>query len=403
LTLFAADVYIPPPFAALAREARPLERGFHRVTQTSPAPGASDDERAAVCALAAVEGVGARSLELLVASFGSLASAVQAGPAALSAVEGLRPRTIEALRAAGDLAVAGRRLLERARGLGASVLQPADEGYPSRLRRAASPPPVLYVLGDLGDRPGVAVVGSRRSDDYGLRMAEKVADVACRAGLDVVSGGAEGVDHRSHQTALVRGGRTVAVVGTGLANPYPAAHRDLYERISLQGAVVSEFPPDAGGHRSHFPRRNRTMAGLCDAVVLVRGDAASGALTTCEAAAELQRPVYCVPGRVDEKLSEAPNGWLARRGGRALLTGEELLSSFGLTDKALGPVVERPATTKLEGAKARLHAALGPSPRHVDEVAAQAGLTASEALAGLLELELSGLCAARPGMYFARR
>jgi DNA processing protein len=145
------------------------------------------------------------------------------------------------------------------------------------------------------------------------------------------------------------------------------------------------------------------MAGLCDAVVLVRGDGASGALTTCEAAAELQRPVFCIPGRVDEKLAEAPNGWLARRGGRAMLTGEELLASFGLTDQALGPAVERTAAPKLEGAKARLHAALGPSPLHVDEVAAKAGLTTPEALAGLLELELSGLCAARPGMYFARR
>jgi DNA processing protein len=366
-------------------------------------PELNDDERAAVCALAAVEGVGPRSLELLAGSFGSLRAAVAAGPEAIGAVEGLRPRTVAALREAGDLAAAGRRLLERSRALGATVLQPSDESYPGRLRRAASPPTVLYVLGDLGDRPGVAVVGSRRSDDYGLRMAERVADVACRAGLDVVSGGAEGVDHRAHQTALVRGGRTVAVVGTGLANPYPAGHRDLYERIARQGAVVSEFPPDAGGHRSHFPRRNRTMAGLCDAVVLVRGDAASGALTTCEAAVELQRPVYCVPGRVDEKLAEAPNGWLARRGGRALLTGEELLSSFGLTDQALGPVVERPAAPKLDGTQARLHAALGPSPRHIDEVAVQAGLTTSEALAGLLELELSGLCAARPGMYFARR
>jgi DNA processing protein len=135
----------------------------------------------------------------------------------------------------------------------------------------------------------------------------------------------------------------------------------------------------------------------------VRGDAASGALGTCEAALSLGRPVYCVPGRVDEKLSEAPNGWLAGRGGKALVTGEELLPAFGLTDKALGPGGPvRPAPV-LQGAAASLYGALGPSPVHVDVLAAKAGLTAAQALAELLSLELAGLCSARPGMYFARR
>jgi len=377
-------------------------------------------ERGATCALAAVPGIGPQSLQLLLTAFGSLAAAVSAGPAKLSAAPGLRTDGARALLASGDLVARGESILQLARQIGARVLLAGEPDYPPRLAAAEQRPPVLYVLAEQlpwadARRPAVAVVGSRQADEYGLIQSRRVASLVCRSGGDLYSGGAYGVDEAAHRQVLELGGRTVAVVGTGLCNTYPRSHAVLFSDIARSGALVSEFPPDAGGQRSHFPQRNRTLAGLSDAVVLVRGQEGSGALGTCEAATRLQRPVFAVPGRLDEPDAWAPNSLLSAGTARALVTGSELwnvlggASSTGLASPAPAEmsdpramVPERPMAS-LEGPARSLYAALGPAPRHVDALASEAGVAASEALAGLLELELAGLCVARPGMYFARR
>lgn len=370
----------------------------------------SEAERAATCALAGLGGIGGQSLGLLRQAWGSLAAAVARGGEELSKTPGLRVDGVESLRRAPDLERRGRWLLEQARALGATVLVAGDADYPATLSGASGAPPVLYVLGSLQPARRAAIVGSRRADDYGLERARAVAATVCQAGLEVVSGGAEGVDRAAHEQAIRMEGRTVAVVGSGLLNPYPAAHRSLYERIAQHGAVVSEFALDSGGQRTHFPQRNRTIAGLSDAVAFVRGDERSGALSTCETARRLGRPVFAVPGQVGDPLAAAPNAWLASERARVTLDGRELVRALLGHAPSGGPVSERPAIDapaplpeNVTEAGRRVLAALGPAPRHVDELAAEAELGTAETLAELLSLELSGLCVARPGKYFLRR
>ena len=370
-------------------------------------PARRDDEaeRSALAALASVPGVGGKSLALLRQAYGSLAAAVARGSRELSTVAGLREDVVRGLQAAPELEKRGAWLLSKAREIGARVVVVGEPGYPEPLARTAAPPPLLYFFGELSEARKVAVVGSRESDGYGVDQARRLVARLCAAGVDVVSGGAVGVDQAAHEKALELGGRTVAVVGTGLLNPYPAEHRGLYERIARAGAVVSEFALDAGGQPGHFPRRNRTIAGLSDAVVITRGKAASGALSTCAAARKAGRPVFAVPGRADEPLAVAPNALLSSGEARALVTGEELLRALSLpvVEPAAEPVQSVVDLAGLPAGAQKLFQALGPSPRYVDELATEAGLSPSQALVDLLTLELAGLCATKPGKYFLRR
>ncbi len=368
-------------------------------------PRVDESERAALAALSGLAGVGGKSLDLLRQAYGSLAAAAAQGGRALASIEGLRADVVESLQAAPDLEKRGAWLLAKAREIGATVLTLTEPGYPPLLAEAPSPPPVLYVLGELDDARRVAVVGSRSSDDYGIDQARRLVARLCAGGVEVVSGGAFGVDQASHERALELGGRTVAVVGTGLLKPYPADHAALYRRIAKSGAVVSEFALDGGGQPGHFPRRNRTIAGLSDAVVITRGRATSGALSTCAAAKRAGREVFAVPGRADEPLAAAPNALLSSGEAKALVTGAEVFRALNLAvaEPAAEPEKAVVDLSRFSPGAQKLLAALGPSPRHVDDLAHEAGLDSAQALVELLSLELSGLCATRPGKYFLRR
>jgi DNA processing protein len=374
--------------------------------------GVSDAERAAACALAGLAGIGAQSLSLIRTAFGSLAEAVRRPAAELANVPGLRADGIESLRKSKPLELRGEWLLTQARRLGSSIFLLGEADYPSLLASSLGPPPVLYVRGSLPDVRRVSVVGTRYPDDYGQERTRVLVDHICSSGLEVTSGGAEGIDATAHRRALERGARTVAVIGSGFLNPFPASHRKLFDQIAEQGALVSEFAVDAGGNRTHFPQRNRTMAGLSEAVVITRGKADSGALMTCQAAFRNGRSVFAVPGNVGDPLAAAPNQMLVQ-GARAVLSGAEVVKALGL---AVQPVDTRSESSN-GGARGpapadvstlpigmqRLYAALGPAPRHVDDIAAEAGTSSSEALGLLLQLELANLCVARPGAHFVRR
>lgn len=363
-----------------------------------------DDERAATCALAGLGGVGAVAVALLRARYGRLADAVKRPPSELAAVPGLRADAATALAAARDLPGRGRWLLAKAHEIKASVLVAGEAAYPRQLADAGSPPPVLYLLGTWREEARrVAVVGSRRSDAYGLEATRKLVRRLVASGVEVVSGGAEGVDAAAHVATIEAGGRTVGVVGTGLLSAYPASHAELYRRIAEHGALVSEFALDAGGQKSHFPQRNRTLAGVSEVVVITRGRENSGAVITCTAARDLGRPIFAVPGDVSLPESHAPNTLLASGGALAALDGAEVVKALGLPVGPEAPAPVRALPPTLSDGARRVYGALGPAARHVDELAADLAVPTSALLAGLLELELAGLCAARPGKYFSRR
>lgn len=383
--------------------------GAGRVASAALRPS-FDDETRALCALTSLAGVGNLALERFRVAHGSLAAAVSQGGVALSRIPGLRTDAVSSLKATPDLERRGRWLTDKAAELGARVLVRGGPGYPALLESASGPPPVLYVLGELElanvTHRRVAVVGSRSADPYAIKVTRTVVDNLAGAGLEIVSGGAEGVDCAAHARALEVGARTVAVLGNGLLQQRNHSNRRLFDDIARHGAVISEFAMDSGGQRNHFPQRNRTIAGLSEAVIITRGLQRSGAGQTCEAAHRLGRPVFAVPGNVTEDRSATPNQLLRDGIARAALDGSEVARVLGLgTGTVAMPAISPPAAVSgnlSPGARAVLDA-LGPAPRHVDELAGASGLSVGETLAELLVLEMAGLCVTRPGKYFLRR
>ncbi len=281
-----------------------------------------------------------------------------------------------------------------------STLRPGDGRYPDALARVADPPAELRLVGSLG-RPAarVAIVGARRADEYGRDLARSLAAGLARAGVSVISGGARGIDAEAHEGALEAGGHTVAVLGTGVDRVYPAGHRDLFERIvEAGGALLSELPDGTPAWKANFPRRNRIVSGMSDAVVVVRAGEKSGALITADWARAQGVPLLAVPGDVRDELSAGPLA-LLRRGARVAASAEDVLAALGV-----GAPARLQMTLPALGAReSALLTALGRRPRHADDLARAAGLATGAALAGLLSLEIEGLCEQRPGHYFLRR
>jgi DNA processing protein len=280
------------------------------------------------------------------------------------------------------------------------TIRPGDGLYPDALARVADRPPELRLVGSLGSATiRVALVGSRDCDEYGADLARELARDLARAGVSVVSGGARGVDAAAHEGALEAGGHTVAVLGTGVDVAYPAGHRDLFARVvGAGGALLSEQPDGTPGWKGNFPRRNRIVSGMSDAVVVVRAGERSGALVTADWARSQGVPLFAVPGDVRDPLSTGPLG-LLRRGARVAASAEDVLGSLGIA----APRPRQAELPVLDATGSALLSALARRPRHADEVARAAGLSPGATLAGLLALEIEGLCEQRPGHYFLRR
>jgi len=269
---------------------------------------AVEDHVVALLALQSVPGLGLAAIRRLYERFGSGSDAL-AGARALSskelcrvAGERFRPttETLPALRRP-DLR-SPRQTLRRARELGLRVIPLGDPAYPARVMDLADPPPVVFVEGrgwpDLEDV--VAIVGTRRASPYGRRVARRLARDLARRGWTVVSGMAAGIDSVAHEAALDAGGATIGVLGSGHERDYPPSNRALFSRMRDAGWLVSEFAPTVGPTRRAFPRRNRVIAALARAVVVVEAGERSGALNTAEHATEIGREVLAVPHRVDD-------------------------------------------------------------------------------------------------------
>jgi DNA processing protein len=286
-----------------------------------------------------------------------------------------------------------------------------DAGYPAPLRELALPPPVLYCLGEIPDRPAVAVVGSRAADAYGREAATRFARELAAAGLTIVSGLARGVDSAAHRGALAAAeGRTVGVLGCGLDIAYPPGTDRLRRQMAEHGAVITEFPFGTTPQRWNFPVRNRIIAALACGTLVVQGEARSGSLITARLALELGRDVYAVPGRIFDSRSVGPNR-LIRDGALAAGSPRDILESLPLAVQdrlpagPLPPAVpgrEAPAGVSAEAA--RLLAALTPGELLPPEtLAATSGLEIDRILALLLELELGGHIRREPGPAWCRR
>jgi len=304
-------------------------------------------------------------------------------PFAVLAARGLSGRVLKAAEAAAAREAPA--LLERLAARGWRWVSPESADFPSLLLHVSDPPLGLFVRGQLDGGPAVAVVGSRRATAYGRQVAGLLGRELAAAGVTVVSGMARGVDAAAHRGALEAGGRTVAVWGTGPDRVYPREHAGLAEDIAASGALVTEYPPGTAPRRYHFPERNRILAGMAHATVVVEAAARSGALVTARLALDEGREVFAVPGNILSELSVGPNA-LLRLGAQPLLTARDAL--------AVLPGVEAPAgAPAAAGEKAGdpLWGALGPGESlAVDEIAARSGRPLPEVLARILEAELEG-------------
>jgi DNA processing protein len=356
--------------------------------------------------LKSVPGIGNHLFKRLIDRFGTPQAVLQAPAAELLAVEGITERTASALRsrrwpegAAAEIDDAHRR--------GFRLIPLTHADYPRLLREIPDPPPLLYAAGDLGacERP-VAVVGSRNATAYGAAMARQLgADLAC-LGFTVVSGMAIGIDAAAHEGALSVRGRTVAVLGSGLANVYPPRHRGLFERISAGGAVISEFPLTVGPEAHHFPIRNRVISGISLGTVVVEASRNSGSLITARLAAEQNREVFAVPGSIQSFKSMGTHH-LIKQGAKLVENAQDIVSELGhfLAGPAAG--VARPRALPIEArhalteAETKVYHALGPYPLHIDELVRRLAMDAGRLAGILLQLELKGIVTQQAGKLFA--
>ena len=283
--------------------------------------------------LSFTDGLGPTLISRVVEIAGSAAAACEATAGVLKSVEGIGTARAESiawsLRRAKSLAAAER---DRCGAAGVSVLCPEDEAFPVALATVPAPPPVLYVKGGLEPRDlnGFAIVGSRKCSLYGREQADRFAALLAGAGFTVVSGGARGVDSAAHRGAMSHpAGRTIAVLGCGADVVYPPENAALFDAICDRGAIVTEFPIGTPPLRDNFPRRNRIISGLSRGVLVVEADKRSGALITARNANEDHgRPVFAIPGRIDNPLSAGPHALI--RDGAVLVTSlDELLEGLG--------------------------------------------------------------------------
>lgn len=367
-------------------------------------PAGEEAERDARWAFGLLPQLGGVALQGLLTAFGSAEKAWEALLPALQAVPGVSTGMAQAMRRF-PRARALREDKARVARAGVRVIVWGDADYPPRLREIASAPPILYLRGTVepGDAAAVAIVGARHATAYGESVARELAVELSRRGLTIVSGLARGIDAAAHRGALEPGGRTLAVLGSGLDEIYPPEHRDLAGEVAGHGAVLSEFPLGTAPLRLHFPRRNRIISGLSMGVIVVEAGVGSGALITAHHALEQGREVFAVPGRVHARYSEGCNR-LIKAGAKLVETWEDVLSE-------LVPQLPRrssrskaaPPPPPLTAAEERVFDILAEGPLHIDALIVRADLPGGRVASALVGLEMKGLVCQLSGKVFERR
>jgi DNA processing protein len=357
------------------------------------------DERVYWVLLTMVSQVGPARFKRLLEVFREPEAAWRASAVELARA-GLDRRAIEALgtlRQKTDPAEVWDRL-ERLK-VGVLTLEAAE--YPGMLKEIADPPPVLYVRGEIqpADRWAVAVVGTRRVTAYGKQVTERLVGELAQAGVTIVSGLARGTDAVAHRIALEAGGRTLAVLGSGLDRLYPSEHAQLAARIVERGAVLTEFPLGTPPDALNFPRRNRIISGLSLGTLVIEAGETSGALITADFALEQGRDVFAVPGSILSSASEGANR-LIKEGASPVTSARDILEELNLTAVAQHEAV-REALPEND-TEATLLRLLSSEPRHVDELGRGAALPAAEVSSALTLMELKGLVRQVGGLNYVR-
>jgi DNA processing protein len=356
-------------------------------------------------ALSLTPGVGGIFIKRLLDRFGTPEAVFQAPLDELLQIEGLGEKVAREIQR-GPVDKKVEKELYLLKGAGGKIMTIKDASYPKRLKEIYDPPPVLYVRGELReeDELAVAIVGSRKTTPYGKWMTEKMGQELARHGITIVSGMARGIDSHAHWGALSGGGRTIAVLGSGVDVVYPPENRNLYERIIDQGAVLSEFPMSSPPEGGHFPKRNRIISGLSLGVVVVQAGMESGSLITANYALEQGREVFAVPGNVGSDSSRGTHQ-LIKDGAKLVESSEDILEEVlpqWRKERETPQDVERPVLDLTEEEKV-LYEQLGETPLHIDVLIRESQFDPGKVSSLLLNLELKGLISQWPGKCFTKK
>ena len=364
----------------------------------------------ALIILNAIPGVGNRTIRRLVEHFETPLRVLQVPETALRTVHGIPSKVIQQIIQfsqdtflQNEYNCASQHRVE--------IMTYLDEAYPALLREIPDAPAVLYVKGDASvwQNPCVGLVGSRAASVYGITTARQLAFQLTEKGFVVVSGLAKGIDTASHQGALQAKGKTIAVVGCGLAHVYPSENKKLFEAIAQNGAVISEFPMTMPPIAQHFPRRNRIISGLSLGIVVVEASEKSGALITSDFALEQGREVFAVPGPIGNSSSKGVNNLIKQ--GAKLITGvedivEDLAEAFSGGSvpftEALDEEREEVSFNDLTDEEVQVCNFLKPTPLYIDEVSTLSGIHPFKLAAVLLQLEMKGLIKQLPGKHYIK-
>ncbi|MBF2079291.1 MAG: DNA-protecting protein DprA [Synechococcales cyanobacterium T60_A2020_003] len=384
-------------------------------------------DRAFWLAWSQIDGVGPTLILRLKHYFGDLSYAWEASVEDLVYVDGFGLQTAQAA-AQGRSRIDPYQLLEQHERENPGFWTPADPDYPKLLLEIPDPPPVLYYAGQVdrqenqGLIPAIAIVGTRKPSDYGRRWTRRIVTALCNAGYPIVSGLADGIDTEAHRTCIQANARTIAVLGTGVDVVYPYSNRQLARHIRETGLLLSEYPAGTQPDRVHFPRRNRIIAGVCRAVLVLEAPSRSGALITARLANDYNRDVYALPGSLDNPqslgcLELIQNGANLILSESALLdrlreipslqaasgTGQQLSLLDALAETSPQSQSQDPAAVL--NLSSELQTILHQIPKEaiaLDHIVAGSGLSTDVVLGALLHLELEGWVMQLPGMRYQR-
>ena len=357
--------------------------------------------------LLSIDGIGPGKFRNLLAKFRSTKNILSADYQSLMNVEGVSTNLAKRIREAShkrdDSEKFTEKELKKLEKLDGKLITIWDEEYPSILKKIYDPPILFYILGDFteSDQYSIAVVGTRQPTNYGKVQAEKISMDLAKQGITIVSGMARGIDSIAHNSALKTGGRTIAIIGSGLDVIYPAENKKLFEKISENGAIVSEFSLGTKPDAQNFPRRNRIISGLSLGVVVIETGIQGGAMQTAAFALDQNREVFALPGNIGVRQSEGTNLLIQKGEAELIISADDVINELEIRLKpVLGKNIPK-QQIDLTMFEEKIINVMNAEPLHIDKIASLANLSTSDCLVNLLSLEFKGLIKQLPGKMFA--
>ena len=366
-----------------------------------------EEKYALIRALQETEKVGGRKILSLITKFNGLDNLISSSLNQLANVRGIGQDTAKKIFKVTEnitsLSSSYFKEIEMLHKISADFVTLADEEYPRQLKNIFTPPLILYYFGEFRkeDENSVAIVGTRKPSVYGRNVAKNISAELTNAGLTIVSGLARGIDSVAHRECLANGGRTIAVIGSGLDVVYPAENKELFARIKENGMIISEYLLGTKPDARNFPRRNRIISGLTLGTVIVETAINGGAMHTAAYALDQGREVFAVPGNINFRNSEGCNALIKRGEAKLIQNAQDILDELPVKlNKALQE--KRKPDVQLTMFESKIFDLLGEEPVHIDKIAEKSGLPVADCLVHLLSLEFKGVVRQYPGKLFGR-